>query len=81
MAGDFVQDIFRLLESYENSGSDFAAGLWARRIQGAYSEPQRHYHTLKHIERMWETLDMLEPQLDFDAYDMEVTRLAILFHE
>jgi hypothetical protein len=56
---------------------DLAAHWW-QTIISAYSEPQRHYHTVNHIESMWKVLEMVpEDQVS----DRDAVVLAILFHE
>lgn len=51
---------------------------WWEAIQDAYSEPQRHYHTIEHINSMWALLDSI-PQEDIN--DKNVVGFAIFFHE
>jgi predicted metal-dependent HD superfamily phosphohydrolase len=51
---------------------------WWKTIQDAYAEPQRHYHTIEHINSMWALLDSV-PQEDID--DKNVVGFAIFFHE
>lgn len=48
-----------------------AAERWWRELETRYSEPHRHYHTLRHIEEM---LDLL-PHAD------ETVRMAVWFHD
>jgi predicted metal-dependent HD superfamily phosphohydrolase len=56
---------------------DLAAHWW-QTIVSAYSEPQRHYHTVDHIASMWKALEMIpEDQVS----DRDAVVLAILFHE
>jgi predicted metal-dependent HD superfamily phosphohydrolase len=51
---------------------------WWQTIVSAYSEPQRHYHTVGHIESMWKALETIpEDQIS----DRDAVVLAILFHE
>lgn len=51
---------------------------WWRRIIDAYSEPQRHYHTVDHINSMWDVLDSTPEE---EITDRGAVVLAILFHE
>ena len=52
---------------------------WAERIINSYGEPQRHYHTIKHIESMWDLWTTLNTQCTIE--EDTVVKLAILFHE
>lgn len=54
------------------------AAYWWQTIVSAYLEPQRHYHTVDHIESMWKALETIpEDQVG----DRDSVVLAILFHE
>jgi predicted metal-dependent HD superfamily phosphohydrolase len=52
-------------------GSRDVAERWLRELQGRYSEPHRHYHTLAHVEHMLELL----PHAD------ETVVAAVWFHD
>lgn len=57
---------------------------WYDRIRASYSEPQRHYHTLSHLEAMWSNLEASESQGPNSAVkpaDLQRLKLAIIFHE
>jgi predicted metal-dependent HD superfamily phosphohydrolase len=51
---------------------------WWKTIQDAYTEPQRHYHTIEHINSMWTLLDRVPEE---DVNDRNVVGFAIFFHE
>ncbi|KAK4704126.1 hypothetical protein P7C70_g2084, partial [Phenoliferia sp. Uapishka_3] len=46
-------------------------------IANAYSEPQRHYHTLTHIQDMFSRLD----EIRLGVENREAVELAIFFHD
>jgi len=51
---------------------------WWTTIQDAYTEPQRHYHTIMHITSMWTLLDTVPQE---NIRDKNAMGFAILFHE
>ena len=51
---------------------------WWQRIHGAYSEPQRYYHTTEHIDAMCSLLGTLTDDL---VEDRATVLMAIFFHE
>jgi predicted metal-dependent HD superfamily phosphohydrolase len=48
-----------------------------RRLAAAYSAPERHYHTLEHLDEMFSILNRLSPTLA----DPGVVHLAVWFHD
>lgn len=50
---------------------------WWGVIEGRYSEKQRHYHTLRHLEEMFQHFDKYFKKLN----QPELVVLAIFFHE
>eukprot|EP00475_Leptophrys_vorax_P033070 TRINITY_DN5170_c0_g2_i1.p1 TRINITY_DN5170_c0_g2~~TRINITY_DN5170_c0_g2_i1.p1 ORF type:complete len:349 (+),score=88.48 TRINITY_DN5170_c0_g2_i1:558-1604(+) len=50
---------------------------WWRKIKQLYSEPQRYYHTLFHIESLIKQYDQFEGKLGFP----EIVQLSIWFHD
>src|SRR5687767_14529949 len=59
------------------AGNQVAHANWYTTVVTAYQEPQRYYHTLRHLERMLELLETYEQDLE----DVNVVRLAVFFHE
>ena len=53
------------------------ANEWWTIIETYYSEKHRHYHTLAHIEDMFEKFDAVKHKLS----QPEAVALAIFFHE
>ena len=56
--------------------SEPAAAEWADAFITQYSEPRRHYHTLRHVASMLDCLDNRRPLID----DETAVSLAIFFH-
>jgi len=60
---------------------------WINILNGAYNEPQRHYHSLTHIKSMFDVLaherQVKEPPFDslLSSDDMLILHLAIWFHD
>jgi predicted metal-dependent HD superfamily phosphohydrolase len=54
------------------------AAKWAQTVVERYSEPQRHYHTLQHVERMIALWHRLLPKEDPQYL---AVYLSILFHD
>jgi predicted metal-dependent HD superfamily phosphohydrolase len=54
-----------------------ATAEWAERLEACYAEPQRAYHTARHIEEM---LQLVEVHRDRFS-DPVVVTLATYFHE
>lgn len=55
---------------------------WWQQIHDSYSEPQRYYHTLTHIESMLNGLETM--QLDgesIETIDLDAIKFSIFFHE
>ena len=50
-----------------------------RFLVNAYSEPQRHYHTLQHVKHMLESLHGVQPCLNEEM--VMTVELAIWFHD
>jgi predicted metal-dependent HD superfamily phosphohydrolase len=76
------------LISQEKHWSNFVAPLvgssnqellssWFSRLCTSYSEPQRHYHTLKHIYHMFTLLEEHKTHLK----SQERVAMSIWFHE
>ena len=65
-----MRDRFLALALRHGAAAD-AAERWWRELETRYSEPHRHYHTLRHIEEM---LDLL-PHAD------ETVLMAVWFHD
>ncbi|KEG07189.1 hypothetical protein DQ04_10621020 [Trypanosoma grayi] len=69
--------------------TDAAARLWATYIFTRYSEPQRRYHTLAHLEEMLQQLARYQAgapaahrlPLEGDTTRCLVVELALLFHD
>lgn len=61
--------------------------LWEKYIAARYTEPQRHYHTLAHLEEMLRRLDEFEAnapaahRLPAGGTQRLVLELALLFHD
>ncbi|KAJ2985816.1 hypothetical protein HDV02_000346, partial [Globomyces sp. JEL0801] len=53
------------------------SNVWYQRIVEAYKEPQRHYHTMNHINRLL----MLSSQSKQTIHDSTVMFLSIIFHD
>lgn len=51
---------------------------WWKTILDAYSQPQRHYHTVEHIRSMWSILDTVPAE---NISDINSLGFAIFFHE
>ena len=51
---------------------------WWNSVLEAYSQPQRHYHTIEHIKSMWALLDSVPQQF---INDINAVGFAIFFHE
>ena len=62
--------------AWQGTGGTPAAGLFDELV-AAWSEPQRHYHTLQHLG---ECIAQLEPALDLAQHPGEV-ELALWFHD
>jgi len=54
---------------------------WNSVLSRAYSEPDRCYHTLKHIESMLSLLDEAKSEIVLTQFDLQILQLAILFHD
>jgi predicted metal-dependent HD superfamily phosphohydrolase len=54
---------------------DLARRQWAT-LRGFYSEPERHYHTLQHLEEC-----LSEPEIDEGPIDDQAVKLAIYYHD
>ena len=52
------------------------AALWAD-LETRYREPQRHYHTLQHLEECFAALDAVRPHIA----DAAAVELALWFHD
>lgn len=50
---------------------------WFKKISNLYSEPTRHYHTLKHIHEIGRWIEKFETELE----DLAAVRYATWFHE
>lgn len=59
------------------AGKGPAAGVAADDLIARWSEPQRHYHTAAHLERMLTIVDASADQAD----DPDAVRLACWFHD
>lgn len=51
--------------------------LWWNKIETRYSEPQRYYHTLNHLESMFFYFENVKDNLQ----NPDLVSLAIFFHE
>lgn len=65
--------------------SDVSNGIW-NDIQNAYSEPHRHYHTLKHIEDVLNLVDEISSSYQYSSCLKDnvtdcLIRLAAFFHD
>lgn len=55
---------------------------WTERIVASYTESHRYYHTLAHLEAMWDNLEIGRQKADWWSEEQElILKLAILFHE
>lgn len=54
-----------------------ATQRWWERIVELYTEPQRHYHTLEHLEELNAYLDIVRPCL----YDVPTVAWTLFFHD
>ncbi|ORC87042.1 uncharacterized protein TM35_000241920 [Trypanosoma theileri] len=70
--------------------TDAASDLYRRYISTRYSEPQRHYHTLEHLEEMLRQLREYQleapeaqrlPKNRMNTYRLLIMDLSILFHD
>lgn len=59
--------------------SDDVGEKWWNIIHRMYGEPQRHYHTIHHIEELFQHFDRCQEHFSF-KYPTLVS-LAIFFHE
>ena len=67
------------LEFCKTTGiKDEIANKWKDLMIQKYSEPQRHYHTLTHIERM---LKLFSDWRQTNDLDYQVYILAVVFHD
>jgi len=57
--------------------SSHSSGHWLRTIVQRYSEPQRHYHTLKHVH----SLLALSSRYATRLQNHDAVVLAVFFHE
>ncbi|KAI6649717.1 hypothetical protein LOD99_6507 [Oopsacas minuta] len=62
---------------HKYSIDDNLSNQWLELIKTHYREPQRHYHTLKHIEEMLNLFLLFRDKLD----DPDTVFLAIIFHD
>ena len=53
------------------------ADVWFLKLSSLYSEPTRYYHTLNHIEEMFNWIRKYESQLE----DVHAVQFATWFHE
>lgn len=58
-------------------GLDAPAEAWFHSLMRAYSEPHRHYHTLRHLEECFSKLQ----ELQAEALHMGEIELALWFHD
>lgn len=65
----------RSLQAF-NVDSATAQTVFAELV-AAYSSPDRHYHTLKHIQHVLNVIDFLQPA----AQDVSIIQLAAWFHD
>ncbi|KAH9600245.1 hypothetical protein LSM04_000369 [Trypanosoma melophagium] len=70
--------------------ADASRELWTRYILTRYTEPQRHYHTLEHLEEMLQQLTQYQleavvgqriPNNVTNTYRLLTMDLSILFHD
>lgn len=54
-----------------------AQSLWWNKIQTRYTEKQRYYHTLNHLDSMFFHFDKVKNELQ----NPQLVSLAIFFHE
>ena len=57
--------------------SERLCSKWWEIIKGRYSEPQRHYHTLAHLEDMFEKFETVKDKICQPA----AVSLSVFFHE
>ena len=77
---------FRFMRCPTNASRPDLALKWFEKLSQLHCEPQRHYHTLMHLEEMFLYLDIIKehfttvgkPMTDFDE---EAIVLAVFFHD
>ena len=73
-----LENYFSMHLSALNNAITSAAitALW-QDIAARYNEPQRAYHTLKHIQQLFEQLDQIKDKL----YEPHIIALALYYHD
>jgi len=76
MLQDPLRDMFFALVAAYTRDEVFAAGLW-REIETCYSDEDRHYHTLDHLQHMLLQLRQVRDQIS----DWHTTLFALYYHD
>ncbi|PVF98226.1 hypothetical protein CPB86DRAFT_758889 [Serendipita vermifera] len=77
--GDAFQiAIKNILDPNAFSSNQETLDKWNATIITAYSETQRHYHTVEHIRSMLDSMDSVD---ESEIHDKNTVVLAILFHD
>jgi predicted metal-dependent HD superfamily phosphohydrolase len=58
---------------------DASVAVWYDRLTAAYSEPQRYYHTLQHLEECLSLMDLMKS--GHLAKEVAVIEMALWFHD
>ncbi|PWK27963.1 hypothetical protein LV89_01370 [Arcicella aurantiaca] len=69
------QTFIDLLTKYSNN-QELITELWAE-IERNYSDKKRHYHTLNHLENLWQQLTEIKPQLA----NWDVVLFSLYYHD
>lgn len=69
------QTFIALLTKYTND-QDLIAELWAE-IERKYSDKKRYYHTLNHLENLFQQLTEIKPQIK----DWDVVLFSLYYHD
>lgn len=58
-----------------------ATESWIQRLWSLHTEPTRHYHTVIHLQEMFDYLETIQEDLRLTSYHKAVISLSIYFHD